>query len=171
MNLSDIAFRVGRHFLAAICSTISIAAILIISYGLLVIVGVIFYGDMGGPLNFILVPLLSFVLGFLMTFVVYLPMSLCFEFWRKHSRLSIWLPPLIAFAVLFLGLLAWFLYFLHSWVPFIAAAALSAFVSNGFAVYWFISSLFDTIISLIRRWSNQRAQPIAISLAPGDGER
>jgi hypothetical protein len=63
MKTLNAALFGGRYILAGICSTAFIMGVLILAYGILVMMGIVFYGDMGGPLNFILIPVLSLALG------------------------------------------------------------------------------------------------------------
>lgn len=159
MKLADAAFFTGRHFLAAACSAVFVTAVPIVVYGVLVIVGVAFYGDMGGPLNFIIVPVLSVFLGVATTLLVYVPLCLGFEFWRRRSRLPIWLPPLLFFAGSLLFFSALFLRvppppFIHVGV----AIAFAGFFTVGFCIYWFISSFSDIIVSLFRRKPNKSVE-------------
>jgi hypothetical protein len=162
MKFTEAAFFTGRHLFAAACSAVFVAAGPVIAYGVLVVVGVAFYGDMGGPLNFIIVPVLSVFLGVATTLLVYVPLCLGFEFWRRRSRMPVWLPPLPFFAGCLLFFSALFLRvppppFVHMGVAF----ALAAFFTVGFSIYWLVSSFSDMIVSWFRKSPTIRARRTA----------
>lgn len=152
MKFAATAVFTGRHLLAAACSTVFVAAVPVIAYGVLVIVGIAFYGDMGGPLNFVIVPMLSVFLGLATTLLVYAPLCLGCEFWRRHSRVPVWLPPLPFFAGSLLFFSALFLQVPPPPLVHIAVAtALSAFFTVGFCIYWLVLSFSYMIESWFRK--------------------
>lgn len=55
--------EVGPHIFAIGATTLVVAAVPIVAYALLVVVGIVVQGDPGGWLNFILVPVGSLLLG------------------------------------------------------------------------------------------------------------
>jgi hypothetical protein len=65
---------VGPHILAIGATTVVVAAVPIVTYALLVVVGIVVQGDPGGWLNFILVPLGSVLLG-LVCAIAFIPLS------------------------------------------------------------------------------------------------
>lgn len=152
MKFAAAVLFTGRHLLAAACSTVFVAAVPVIAYGVLVVVGIALYGDMGGPLNFIVVPILSVFLGVATTVLVYVPLCLGCEFWRRRSRVPVWLPPLLFFAgsllvfsALFLGVPP------PPWVHLGVATALGAFFTVGFGIYWLVLSFSDRIAPWFRK--------------------
>lgn len=90
------------HILASVICLVIFTATPIILYGILVIVGLIFYGDPGGPLNFILVPLLSVALALVTTFVILLPLTAILQWLSSRFRFSKWIPLLGIFPASFL---------------------------------------------------------------------
>jgi hypothetical protein len=151
MKFADAAFFTGRQLLAAACSAVFVAIVPMIVYGIMVIIGVAFFGDMGGPLNFIIVPVLSVLLGAATTIVVYAPLCFGFELWRRRSRLPVWLPPLLFFAGSMLFFSAVFLRvppppIVHMGVAF----AFAGFFTLGFCIYWFVSSFSGMVVSWFR---------------------
>jgi hypothetical protein len=161
MKLTDAAIFGGRHVLAAICSTVFVTAVPIIAYGILVIIGVTLYGDMGGPLNFIIVPILSFLLGAAITSLVYAPLSLIFEFAQKRSHIPTWVPPLLFFTASFLILLALFLREPPPPLVLIAVTlGFALFFTIGFCIYWLTTTFSDMSISFIRKMANKAMQRI-----------
>lgn len=152
MKLADAAFFTGRHLVAAAASAVFVSAGPIVLYAILVVVGAVFYGDIGGPLNFIIVPVFSVLLGVGTTCLVYAPLCFGFEYWRKRSRLPVWLPPLLFFAASLLFFSMLFLWappppLIHTGV----AAAFAAFFTLGFCIYWLLATFSDAIISFVRK--------------------
>jgi hypothetical protein len=72
----------------------------IITYAVLVVLGLIIYGDPGGPLNFVLVPLVAVVFALLATLLVILPISLLFGALRRRKLIAWWAPPFLFFWIL-----------------------------------------------------------------------
>ncbi len=64
--------KMNRHVLAVIWSTAFLTIVPTIFYGALIIAS----GDLGGPLNLILVPMAGSIIGFVISLVVCLPFSL-----------------------------------------------------------------------------------------------
>lgn len=62
----------NRHVLAVIWSTGFLTIVPAIFYGALIIAS----GDLGGPLNLILIPMASSIIGFVISLVVFFPFSL-----------------------------------------------------------------------------------------------
>lgn len=86
---STTAKRIGRHVAALFFSTCVLGAIPVMAYAAQVIGS----GDPGGPLNLILVPLLSVVLAGAVSVFVFLPLSLFaeqfgFQRWMRFTGIS-----------------------------------------------------------------------------------
>ena len=64
--------KTNRRGLAAIYSTGFLTAVPVVFYG----AAIIATGDLGGPLNFILIPMLSIIFGFAVSFAAFFPLSL-----------------------------------------------------------------------------------------------
>lgn len=67
--------RLIRHFLALICSTGFLTVVPIALYGGLIV----WSGDLGGPLNLVIIPVVSAAIGFVISLLIYLPLSLLAE--------------------------------------------------------------------------------------------
>jgi hypothetical protein len=65
----------GAHMFAIVATILVVAAVPIVAYGVLVVVGIVIYGDPGGWLNFVAVPIASFLLG-LICAIAFIPLSL-----------------------------------------------------------------------------------------------
>src|SRR5882724_9165469 len=72
-----------RHLLALACSTGFLTMVPIALYGGLIV----WSGDLGGPLNLVIIPVVSAVIGFGFSLVIFLPVSLLAE----SSRLQKWI--------------------------------------------------------------------------------
>ena len=84
--------KVLPHILASLICLVIFTATPIILYGILVVIGIIFYGDMGGPLNFIIVPVFSVVLAIVTTFVILLPLTATLQWLSTRLKFSRWVP-------------------------------------------------------------------------------
>jgi hypothetical protein len=151
---------VGRHILAGICSTAFIAILPIVVYGILVVMGVILFGDVGGPLNFILIPILSLALGVVLSGFVYAPLCLLLAFLRRRWHISPWLPPSVC-------LLASFLLFLALLRPtspplvviFGVPIGFAFFFTTGFGIYLFTAMSSEKAVNFVRRMASKYMQP------------
>lgn len=144
---SSVSWFAARHLLAGACSTGFLALIPVLIYGGLMLVGIVFYGDMGGLLNIIVVPLMAVALGVAMTVLVYAPLSFAFEVWRRRGRLPILMPPLLVFAGTSLLLSAVLLKAPPAALIHVSLAlGLAAYVATGFSIYWFVA-VFPTCLA------------------------
>jgi len=93
--------RLSRHFLAAACSTGFLTIVPIALYGVLIV----WSGDLGGPLNLVIVPVVSAIVGFVISLVVFVPVSLLAE----SSSLRRWQYVVAALLVALTGVVvvAW----------------------------------------------------------------
>ena len=80
-----------RHLLALACSTGFLTIVPIALYGGLIV----WSGDLGGPLNFIIVPVASAVIGVGISLIIFLPVSLLAE----SSGLQKWIYVVGALSV------------------------------------------------------------------------
>jgi hypothetical protein len=74
LPVRQLARDVGPHVVAIGATTLLVAAVPIVAYGLLVVIGIVAQGDPGGWLNFIIVPIGSLLLG-LCCAVAFAPLS------------------------------------------------------------------------------------------------
>ena len=72
--MTQLVKDVGPHIIAIGVTTLVVAAVPIVAYALLVVVGILVQGDPGGWLNFILVPVGSLLLG-LGCAIAFIPLS------------------------------------------------------------------------------------------------
>lgn len=123
--------RFRRHVLAMLCS---IGLMTLIPTALYVGL-IVWSGDLGGPLNLVLIPGMSAVIGFVISLLIFLPLSLLVEnsdFQRWWRIVGFVLSALIAIVVL-------------AWAVFGAAelqnraylflGAMVTYVASGFFVY------------------------------------
>jgi len=75
MQSSTTKRRVVRHILALVSSTAFLAVVPVILYGALIV----WSGDLGGPLNLVIIPVASAAIGFVISLVAFLPLSLLSE--------------------------------------------------------------------------------------------
>jgi hypothetical protein len=90
--MKTLLVKVLPHILASVICLVIFTATPIILYGALVVIGIIFYGDMGGLLNFILIPMFSVVLAIITTFVILLPIAATLQWLSPRLKLSRWIP-------------------------------------------------------------------------------
>jgi hypothetical protein len=64
-----------RHFLALSCTTAFLTIVPMVLYGGLIV----WSGDLGGPLNLIIIPIISALIGFGVSLIVFMPVSLVAE--------------------------------------------------------------------------------------------
>ncbi len=97
--------RLSRHFLALFCSTGFLTIVPIALYGGLIV----WSGDLGGPLNLAIIPVMSAIIGFGISLVVFMPISLLaesssFQRWRHIvGRLLVALTAVVVLAWIFVG--------------------------------------------------------------------
>lgn len=89
--------KILPHILASVICLVIFTATPIILYGVLVVIGIIFYGDIGGPLNFVIVPVFSVILAIITTFVILLPITATLQWLSLRLKLSRWIPLLGVF--------------------------------------------------------------------------
>jgi hypothetical protein len=123
-----------RHILALLCSTGFLAVVPSALYAGLIV----WSNDLGGPLNLIIIPAVSAVIGFGVSLVVFLPLSLLAERAGCHR----WLQILGGFSGVLttVVVLAWTALIAvkpknQSLLLFSVAASLSLYLFGGFLVY------------------------------------
>jgi hypothetical protein len=141
------AFLLAHGTAIAICLVIFSAAPILL-YGLTVMLGVIFNGDPGGLLNFVLVPAFSVGLALVTVFAILLPLTVLTQWVCRRFAIPFWVPLAGIFpasTLIFLGLA-----FLRN--PSIEPGLLAALValwcligSVCFALYWIPLQLVDGI--------------------------
>jgi hypothetical protein len=67
--------RLSKHVIAMVCSTGFMTLVPTALYGALIV----WSGDLGGPLNPVLIPAMSGVIGFIISLLIFLPLSLLTE--------------------------------------------------------------------------------------------
>jgi hypothetical protein len=138
--------NVAGHALAVGATVLVVTAVPIVLYGALVLVGIIVQSDPGGPLNLILVPLASLLLG-LACAAAFVPISLIA---LRFGRTAILAP--VAVAVLTLG--AWELFVtrpeqLDTLVFHSIGGALGLFAGAAFLVYMAVLLVSRKVLGLL----------------------
>ena len=80
------------HAIASVICLVVFTAVPVVLYGILVVIGIAFYDDMGGPLNFVIVPLLSVALALFTTFALLLPITAVLQWAVARRKLPRWIP-------------------------------------------------------------------------------
>jgi hypothetical protein len=80
------------HVLASVICVVIFTATPIVLYGLIVVISMIANGDMGGPLNFIIVPVFSVILALFTTFILLLPITATLQWISSRLKFSRWIP-------------------------------------------------------------------------------
>jgi hypothetical protein len=123
------------------------------AYGLLLILGLIAFGDPGGWLNLILVPLISAAVALLGTGLL-CPLALLLQRLRMRRRFPAWLPLALAYPAAF-TLLAFALLAGRARLPTapeLAGVALaSLLLSCGFGAYWVPLLASEALLRRLRR--------------------
>jgi hypothetical protein len=89
------------HLIASAICLVVFTAVPIVLYGILVLIGIAFYDDMGGPLNFVIVPVLSVALALFTTFILLLPITALLQWGVARRKLPRWVPLAAIFPVSF----------------------------------------------------------------------
>lgn len=127
-------------------------------YFLLVITSILTSGDMGGPLNFVIVPAGSAVAGIVLTMLFYLPAGLVVDWWTRRQAVPRWLPfaglaPILALSIT--GLAIAFLLGARDHVDLILISLAAAGLTVGLTIQWAavlgLSLLLSFLLSLGRR--------------------
>jgi len=145
-RLKPTLVNVAGHALAVGATVLVVTAVLIVLYGALVVVGLIVQGDPGSPLNLIVVPLASLLLG-LGCAAAFVPISLIA---LRFGRSAILGP--VAVALLTLG--AWELFVtrwesLDTLVFHSIGGALGLFMGAAFFVYMAVLLVSRKILRLL----------------------
>jgi hypothetical protein len=102
--------RVIRHVLANICSIGFFAAAPLALYCAVVIPAAVTAEDLGGPLNFVIIPLAGGIIGCVLGVMAFLPLGLLAE----KLRFPIWLKSAGVSVALLILLIASLWFFVHS---------------------------------------------------------
>jgi hypothetical protein len=97
--LKSITFGILSHIVASVICLIIFTATPVILYGVIVVISAITNGDVGGLLNFILIPMFSVLLAIITTFVILLPITAVLQWLSSLMKLSKWIPLLGIFPV------------------------------------------------------------------------
>jgi hypothetical protein len=108
-------------------------------YYVLVVGSVLASGDLGGPLNFLLVPLASGLLGLAVTVLAYLPCGLLLSRWARRHNKPVWLP-FAAFGALLaitsLGMVVALMAGPNEWRGLLFASIALAGLTIGMTIQW-----------------------------------
>jgi hypothetical protein len=140
--------------LVAVASCITLLTLVpIVFYGLLMIVGLVAFGDAGGWLNVALVPLICFTAAVLCAGLLF-PLAMLLQWLRSRWGFPAWLPLAAAYPVAFAlisGIMIVHRAGLANAPELVGVALISLFVSCGFWAYWAPLMAFEAILELLRR--------------------
>jgi hypothetical protein len=152
--MKSIATNVLPHLLASAICLVVFTATPIILYGILVVIGLALYGDPGGPLNFIIIPLFSVILALVTTFVLLLPITAVLQWLSNRLKFSKWIPLLGIFPT---SLVVFIIAAFTAFKPKDVGGTLIFLIiwcligSICFAFYWIPLNFADTILKRIQR--------------------
>lgn len=147
--MKSLLVKVLPHILASIICLVIFTATPIVLYGLLVVIGIIFYGDMGGPLNFIIVPVFSVALAIVTTFVILLPITATLQWLSSRLKFSRWIPLLAIFPASFIVfvVIAFTVFKPEDMSSTLAFLLIWCFIGSVcFALYWIPLNLAENIL-------------------------
>ena len=142
----------ASHAAAAAVSMATLTVIPIVLYIALSICGGVLHADWGGPLNIVLVPLLSLLFAAVSTGCSML-LAIGLQALRRRTAVPAWIPVPVLF------MLAWGGTFLFArsagnrgQEDVQAAAVIGAIIDFCFCAYWIPLMLAGKILDLIKRW-------------------
>jgi hypothetical protein len=126
--------RLIRHIIPLLRSTGFFAVVPVGLYGGLIV----WSNDLGGPLNLVIIPAAAAIIGFVVSLVVFFPVSLLAE--RLSLRRSLQIVRGFLVALTIVVVLAWMLVVIakpnkHCLVLFSLGVSLSLYLLSGFFVY------------------------------------
>ena len=160
--MKTLLVKVLPHILASVICLVVFTATPIILYCALVVIGIILYGDMGGPLNFIIVPVFSVVLAIITTFAVLLPITATLQWFSSRLKFSRWIPLFGIFPASFIifAVVAFTVFKPENVSSTLIFLLIWCFVGSVcFALYWIPLNLAETIL----HWLLQVASRISAS--------
>jgi hypothetical protein len=130
--------KLGRHVFAVLVCVLFFALVPLVLYGSWAFSRAVSAADLGGPLNFVIIPLAGALLGLAVSVVVFLPLSLLAErfsfrrWWQVVASLTGALIPGVILGAIFVGpadapVTGWFVVLL--------SASVGLFIVGGFFVY------------------------------------
>jgi hypothetical protein len=137
--------KVSRHVIAAIVCVAFFALAPLTLYGSWVIPRAVSAADLGGPLNFVIIPLAGALLGLAVSVVVFLPLSLLAErfsfrrWWRIVALLTFSLTAIVVVASVCFGRADGQP---TPWLPVLVCTSLALYLVGGFFVYLCCVGLF-----------------------------
>jgi hypothetical protein len=149
----DSEFSPAAHLVAMVCCITLLTLAPIVVYGLLMVVGLVVFGDAGGPLDIILVPLISFTFALLCVGSL-CPLALLLQWLRGRWRFPAWLPLAAAYPVAFALISAIMIVQqvrIRDGSDLAGMALTSLLVSCCFWTYWGPLTVSETILDLLRR--------------------
>jgi hypothetical protein len=144
--LGDVAYdqfviairKVAWHVLAVLCCVAFFAAVPLALYGSWVIPHAVSAEDLGGPLNFVIIPFVGALIGLAVSMMVFLPLSLVAErfgfrrWWQTVALLTGALTVCVVFAAVCVGPAT---APVSGWLVLLIAASLGLYLVGGFFVY------------------------------------
>ena len=121
----------ARHIVATVCSTSFLSLVPLALYVTLIV----WSNDLGGPLNLILIPMVSAAIGLVISLVAFVPLSLLAE----NSKLTVWLLIVggLSLGLTVAAISGWFFVrsVSHQGRVFLLVGSATAYVVGGFFVY------------------------------------
>jgi hypothetical protein len=130
--------KVSQHVLAVLASVAFFALVPLVVYGSLVIPRAVSAADLGGPLNFVIIPLGGALLGLAISVVAFLPLSLLAErfgfrrWWHTLAFIAFLLAAIVVVAAVFLSYAGGQE---TNWLPALVCSSLALYLVGGFLIY------------------------------------
>ena len=130
--------KASRHVFAVLACITFFALVPLALYGMWVIPRAVSAADLGGPLNFIIIPLAGALLGLAISVVVFLPLSLLAEYYSFRRWLRI--VALLTFSLTAIVVVASVCFSREGgqptpWLPVLVCVSLALYLVGGFFVY------------------------------------
>lgn len=130
--------NVSRHVIAVLACVAFFGLLPLVLYGSWVIPRAVSAADLGGPLNFVIIPLAGALLGLGISVVVFLPLNLLAErfnfrvWWRTVALLTFALTAIFVVAAVCLSRSGGQA---TRWLPVLVCTGLALYIVGGFFVY------------------------------------
>jgi hypothetical protein len=130
--------KVARHVISVLCCIAFFAIVPLALYGSWVIPRAVSAADLGGPLNFFIIPFAGALIGLVISVVVFLPLSLVAEhfsfrrWWQTVALSTGVLTVIVVIAAVFAGPTE---ARVTGWLTLLIPAGLGLYLVGGFFVY------------------------------------
>jgi hypothetical protein len=154
MQKQPALFAILSHIVASAICLVVLSATPIVMYGVMAITGLMIDGDMGGPLNILIVPIFSILLALFTTLVILLPITAGLQWLSARFRFSRWIPLLAIFPTTFAGsaLIAFAAFKLGNASETLRIMLFWSLIGSGcFALYWITLNLIEMVLNWLSR--------------------